>query len=139
MGGCPICRVIEHGGNPRKGTLCPDCAENRRLQDEFDAYQILQHVLSTGVWFTWSFPLLVGVGAVVQITRTDASVFSVVCGQIGAWWLYFFNVFWLFPRQGMPRALWCRKEWPKLTEQRDKMFVLKLKGVPEDDMMLQSV
>jgi len=120
---CPICRVLRGENKEFKGELCSDCKENEGLQADYQGWLILRSVRNTMLLYGWGWPVML-VGTIWLGWKTGSRIIDV--GAVVSSCLWVFNVFWMWPTLGVSKAFW--RPWVKIEEEREKMFVAKVKG-----------
>jgi len=118
---CPICRVIE-GKRPGCGKICKDCVETEGISIRYDEFSVYRMIKQTTVLMTCVWPLML-VFQLIWTCFSHCNVWSIVV-QVVCWATWVFNVFYLYPKLGVP----IFGKWQKMEDARDKLFLVKLSG-----------
>lgn len=116
---CPACRVLARK-SPGGGSLCNDCENTEGVRKNYDEFWILNNLRQCVFLFTYFYPVLIQIH--VLLIWVLGFSWMIVFGYVCCWGVWFFNVFWLYPRLKVPK----RGEWHKVEEARDKLFLAKV-------------
>ena len=123
---CPICQALR-GKKPGKGKLCWDCDNNQSLKNAWDSYQIVQNLSQTQWMYRYLFPvLLIATHLFLYFRNGGWSGYKIgaAAGELVAWGMWLFNVFWLWPKQ----KLKVSDMRERMSVDRDRMLLLKVAG-----------
>ena len=119
---CPACRVI-YGERPGSGKLCPECRETEGVEIAYMEFLFCSSVKQTVVLMTLVWPVLLIAHLVFLAVVGRFNAWGIVM-QVVCWATWVFNVFYLYPKLGVPRF----GAWKKMEDARDKLFVTKVAG-----------
>lgn len=119
---CPACRAIS-GKRHGRGELCPDCRETEGVYLAYSEFDIYSMVKQTCVMMTLVFPVFLVCHIILMATVWKFNAWGII-NQVVCWGTWVFNVFYLYPKLGVPRF----GAWKKMEDARDKLFIRKVAG-----------
>ena len=121
---CPVCLVLR-GEQPGKGALCRDCTGNKQLRDTWSEYNLIAMMAQTNWIYRFLLPILLICGhGILFFKDGDAFKYGTGVACFVAWAVYFFNLFYLWPKYELRLADMRERKRAVF----DKLFVIKVAG-----------